>query len=212
MNIFIIDKRPHECAKALCDLRLNKMILETAQLLCTAYRHWFPDRVEEYSEVIYKVTHENHPCSVWLRKDIGNYIWLLEYFECLYLEKVMRTNKPHLSYTKLRTMFYSDEIVNAINELDYATINFDFNCSGIYPSTGDVFDDYKLCLIQKWLQDNREPKLTLRGYPNFVTTDIPKERECFVPRMPGFAYDLYMREQLTNDPIWLKHYPEKQYA
>ena len=74
MNIFLVDKNPVVCAQALCDLRLNKMIFETAQLLCTAYRHWHdPEDVEAYKDTIYKVTHENHPCSIWIRKSIGNY-------------------------------------------------------------------------------------------------------------------------------------------
>ena len=38
MNIFILDKDIEKCAQYHCDKHLIKMILESAQLLCTA--HW----------------------------------------------------------------------------------------------------------------------------------------------------------------------------
>jgi len=63
MNIFVVSPDTMECAKALDDLRLNKMIIETAQLLSTAMR------VQGYTgNDIYKSTHVNHPCAVWARR------------------------------------------------------------------------------------------------------------------------------------------------
>lgn len=51
------------------------MILEYCQLLSTA---WFMLNEEESiiyvsQEKIYKPTHKNHPCSVWVRNHINNY-------------------------------------------------------------------------------------------------------------------------------------------
>ena len=67
MNIFVISQNPDECAQALDDLRLNKMILETAQLLSTAIRfHGYT------GNLAYKATHINHPCSIWARTSRGN--------------------------------------------------------------------------------------------------------------------------------------------
>ena len=60
MNIFITSFDSKEAASHLDDLRLNKMILETAQLLSSAYRHLFGD-----NELLYKDTHFNHPCAIW---------------------------------------------------------------------------------------------------------------------------------------------------
>ena len=45
------------------------MILESAQLLCGA--HWSTG-----GQAPYKLSHKNHPCSIWVRKDINNYNWL----------------------------------------------------------------------------------------------------------------------------------------
>lgn len=85
MNIFLTSFNPKEAASHLDDLRLNKMILETAQLLSSAYRHLFGD-----DELLYKDTHLNHPCSIWARKNIDSYSWLVEYFDALAKEKIKR--------------------------------------------------------------------------------------------------------------------------
>ena len=69
MNIFILDTNPKIAAQYHVDKHVVKMVVETAQLLCSA--HWFNG-----SEAQYKLTHKNHPCSVWTRECIENYNWL----------------------------------------------------------------------------------------------------------------------------------------
>ena len=58
MNIFILDKDPKTAAEYHCDKHVLKMILETAQMLCTA--HW-----ETGGQAPYRATHKNHPCTKW---------------------------------------------------------------------------------------------------------------------------------------------------
>lgn len=70
MNIFILDKDPESAARMLCDKHLIKMILESAQLLCSPY---------EPGAAPYKRTHYNHPCSKWIRESRKNYKWLLKH-------------------------------------------------------------------------------------------------------------------------------------
>lgn len=53
----------------LCDLHLNKMLVEHTQVLSTVQRHYGYD-------VGYKPTHINHPVCVWARLSIRNYYWL----------------------------------------------------------------------------------------------------------------------------------------
>jgi len=64
------------------------MILETAQLLCSS--HWVSGGIAPY-----KLTHKNHPCSVWVRKDLKNYIWLCDLGKELCLEYTFRYGKIH---------------------------------------------------------------------------------------------------------------------
>ena len=53
MNIFVLSECPIEAAQMQCDKHVVKMIVETAQMLCTV------------GTGPYKRTHASHPCTVW---------------------------------------------------------------------------------------------------------------------------------------------------
>lgn len=76
------------------------MILESAQLLCTA--HHILDNVSDDS--FYKATHKNHPCAVWVRKTHTNYEFLYDLFMAYCREYSYRYNKIHLCETKFRKL------------------------------------------------------------------------------------------------------------
>lgn len=67
MNIFALDESPMRAARYHGDRHVIKMILETAQMMCSV----FPE-----GEAPYRRTHFNHPCSVWSRYSYANYEWL----------------------------------------------------------------------------------------------------------------------------------------
>jgi len=90
MNIFYLDRDPSTCAKMHCDKHVVKMILETAQLLCTT--HWLTG-----SEAHYRATHKNHPSTVWVRQSIYNYRWLCKLGVELCYEYTARYGKTHKS-------------------------------------------------------------------------------------------------------------------
>jgi hypothetical protein len=92
MNIFLLDFNPRKAAEYHCDKHVVKMILETAQLLYTA--HWMlnPEVLPAES---YKKTHVNHPCAIWVRESLSNYIWLAELGKCLCAEYTHRYHKLH---------------------------------------------------------------------------------------------------------------------
>ncbi len=73
MNIFFLSLSPIEAARLHCDKHVVKMILETAQLLYSS--HWILNP-EGLNEGAYKLAHKNHPCSVWVRTSLTNYMWL----------------------------------------------------------------------------------------------------------------------------------------
>jgi len=100
MNIFFLDETPFDAAISLHDVHCVKMILESAQLLCNAHHYTssaFPDfnRFVHYRATPFKVTHINHPCSIWARATIANYSWLSEYLLCLCGEFQYRRGKHH---------------------------------------------------------------------------------------------------------------------
>jgi hypothetical protein len=93
MNIFFLDKDVRKCAQYHCDKHVVKMILETAQLLCGAHHV----TSEDNEHVPYKLSHKNHPCSIWVRESLSNYLLLCELGLELCAEYSYRYSKRHKS-------------------------------------------------------------------------------------------------------------------
>ena len=96
MNIFYLSEDPNEAAKYMYNKHVVKMILESAQLLCTA--HIISDG--ETADVPYKATHKNHPSAIWARESVSNYIWLYDHMIALGNEYTRRYGKKHLTILK----------------------------------------------------------------------------------------------------------------
>lgn len=95
MNIFVLDKDPAIAASMHCDQHLHKMILESAQMLSTVARYYCaPDT--NFSD-LYKPTHENHPCNVWLREASINVEWLVRFAVCLDMVRTGLGSQSHKS-------------------------------------------------------------------------------------------------------------------
>lgn len=92
MNIFVLDEDPELAASYLNDKHVVKMALESAQLLSSVHR------IYDNNELVYKNTHINHPCSVWVRKSKSNYNWLYNHFKAICTEYTERYHKIHKSY------------------------------------------------------------------------------------------------------------------
>lgn len=100
MNIFYLDPSPEISAKMMSNKHIVKMILESAQMLCTA--HNLLDGVTSINDVVlYKPTHKNHPSSIWTRSNIFHYQWLYSHFESLHNEYINRYNKNHKTFITL---------------------------------------------------------------------------------------------------------------
>ena len=93
MNIFILDYDMIKSAQYMCDKHIVKMMTEHNQMLSTAHRFYNGKKeivtennrkktiykLEKYDDIVYKSSHLNHPCNIWLRKSISNYMWLYKY-------------------------------------------------------------------------------------------------------------------------------------
>jgi len=93
MNIFVLDRDVRKCAEYHNDKHVVKMILESAQLLCGVH-HMVEQNTDE---VPYRLSHKNHPCSIWARENISNYLWLCELGLELCKEYSYRYGKRHKS-------------------------------------------------------------------------------------------------------------------
>lgn len=103
LNIFFLDYDPKLAAKYHCDQHVNKMILESAQMLSIAHHHRPSDISSELPLYKYSKTWVNHPCSKWVRLTRGNYDWLCEL--CFHLNEECKERygheRDHLSYSKI---------------------------------------------------------------------------------------------------------------
>lgn len=87
MNIFYLDENPSLAAQYHCDSHVVKMILESAQMLCTAVNVLAGEQITPY-----KSTHVNHPCSVWVREGYMNWSYVYNLMRCLEWEWQFRYN------------------------------------------------------------------------------------------------------------------------
>ena len=101
MNIFYLDEDVSKAAQYHNDKHCVKMILEYAQLMCTAHRELDGPNVDEH---LYKSTHKNHPSAKWVRENAYNYWWLYQLWIKLCDEYTHRYGKTHLTDTKLRKL------------------------------------------------------------------------------------------------------------
>tara|TARA_R110002012_G_scaffold319224_1_gene539113 strand:- start:580 stop:1140 length:561 start_codon:yes stop_codon:yes gene_type:complete len=97
MNIFRLHDDPEIAAQMHCDKHVVKMILETAQMLSTAWRMTENDSKYANEHGMYKSAHKNHPSTVWVRHGILNYVWTNRLFEHLCKEYTHRYGKHHAS-------------------------------------------------------------------------------------------------------------------
>ena len=89
MNIFVVDKDPKVAATMLCDKHVVKMIVETAQMLCTAAN------ALGHQDTPYRPTHKKHPCTLWTAESKANWDWLIEHGLEMCAEYTRRYGRRH---------------------------------------------------------------------------------------------------------------------
>lgn len=102
MNIFFVHRRSDKCARFYVNAHVVKMILETCQLLCTAWH--VTDPSHELFSPQYKAINKNHPCAVWARESRAHYIWLCTLCQHLCKEYTHRYGKVHKSEAVLKAL------------------------------------------------------------------------------------------------------------
>lgn len=101
MNIFYLHSDPVKAAEQHYNKHVVKMVLEAAQLLCTAHH------IEGDGNVPYKKTHMNHPSAVWVRFSVANYMWCYNYMLALGDEYTKRYGRNHLTIEKCKEILAS---------------------------------------------------------------------------------------------------------
>ncbi len=146
MNIFVTHHDPVVCAEYLDDKRVCKMIVESTQMLSAA-------RLYYGLTAPYKMTHANHPCTVWVRTNKSNYRWLLTHLTALLHEYEKRYSRVHKckQYLPLLCMIEGQDS----SLPDGARTQF-VNCTP-YKAL-DTIEAYRITLCEKWLNDKYPPR------------------------------------------------------
>jgi len=117
MNIFVLHDSPLTSAHHMCDKHIVKMPVETAQMLSTIHRMLDGTEYVDYSKTgrrikrwthpydedmpdgkfLYHATMMNHPCTIWARETLGNYMWLVSHGLELCREYTRRYDRRHAS-------------------------------------------------------------------------------------------------------------------
>ena len=99
MNIFYVHRNPVVAAQMMCDKHVVKMVIETAQMLCTA--HTF-SKIRARKMGLYLPAHVMHPSTKWVRSSREHYEWTYAHFVALCDEYTHRYDKVHMTDKKLR--------------------------------------------------------------------------------------------------------------
>lgn len=106
MNIFALDDDPAIAARYHVDKHVVNMPRESCQMLSTAVRlsrsasdiAEFESRTGLY---LHKIAFPNHPCTIWARESMENWLWLQELALCLLDEHRFRYGLERTAYRAL---------------------------------------------------------------------------------------------------------------
>jgi hypothetical protein len=162
MNIFMTSECPIESANNLDSKRVNKMLLESCQMLSTAVN-------ECGGKAPYKSTHKNHPSNVWVRQSKKNYSWLWIHAEQLahiYKKETGKTHKCEAILLELtEPNHYSFIPDGEITELPNCAANTTKGVS--FKHLPDVTEAYRQYLCVRWDNDIIKPVWKNRPIPSF---------------------------------------------
>ena len=168
MNIFLLDWNPRKAAEWHCDKHVVKMILETAQMLYAA--HWIlnPENVPESA---YKLAHKNHPCTIWVRKSLANYLWLASLGWWLCKEYQFRYGewKEHKTQAHILWLLNNPPVA-----IPYRGIMVPAQAMPEKFKNLNPIEAYRIFYRESKLNDRGIVAYTKRDWPNFLKMNTPE--------------------------------------
>jgi hypothetical protein len=157
MNIHFFNSDPVINATYLDDVRVRKMIVENLQMMSAAlHRHNLDDQFKPVAKSgkPYRISHQNHPSTIWSGNSRQNLLWLCDYTEALYMR-----------YKRSGGQAFTDVPTNLQNVRRGATQLPDVgltpfvNCAASeslglnFKHLDDVHEAYKLYMFGRWSRD-----------------------------------------------------------
>lgn len=196
MNIFYIDVSPIESARLLDDLRVNKMIIESAALLANAiaYHGGSPSDlpIAKSTGKPFKTTAwQNHPCCIWVKQSSGNYYWLMLHLEALIDELKHRKGTVHSMTSNLKTLW------DGLQFIPPGPMTPPANCTP-YKQISDSIKAYRITMAYKWEHDGKAPKWTNRGQPSWYTSRLVSEAQSTPGEMAWTGLRKPLKKRVKN--------------
>ncbi len=157
MNIFATYDCPVKSALVLDDLRLNKMILESTQMLSTVVH-------ELGVNGFYKPAYRKHPCTIWAKTSKENYLWLATHALAMCMIFEDTRNKIHGCEPLLLRLKALAHRVNSSYRTEFEDCT---NLKHMYQIP--VTERYRLYLCNKWDNDLNKPTWYKSKKPEFYT-------------------------------------------
>ena len=148
MNIFVLHEDPKVAAQMHCERHILKMIIEHTQMMAATYYHTiginrkkeilenqekvsslfsgFPRKDENGNDNPYKISHVNHPCTVWTRASLSNFNWLLDCTKALCEEFTYRYKGIHSVESIVDWMYQNPPQIEDIGLTPFAQAIPDF--------------------------------------------------------------------------------------
>ena len=162
MNIFFLSLNPKEAARLHCDKHVVKMILESTQLLYSS--HWMlsPNNLPENA---YKLAHKNHPCAIWVRTSLCNYMWLCALAWWLCKEYQYRYGETKMHKSEQHIVWLMNNPPRNIPVIPFT--NPALAMPDIYKQD-DVVTSYRTYYIESKMKQRNIVKYTKREWPKFL--------------------------------------------
>ena len=205
MNIFALSECPRESAQEMLDKHVVKMPTETCQMLHTniLYMRFISECRYEPSLAELKIYHKminsrlmkpamlNHPSTIWARKSLDNFNWLLAHGKALCEEFTFRYGKRHGSYDRILDVVDYGKLLRShdftYKELTPVTIAMDdhYRLSPQENTWNFVIESYRHYYLQgkwkfaTWKNGRAPPWWPADHYKNMRNSEIKKSNEIF---------------------------------
>lgn len=202
MNIFYLSYDPHTSARMMCDEHVRKMIVESAQLLSTA--HHVLDGADVRSG-LYKPTHVNHPCAVWVRSSRLSYRWLYDHFVSLLYVYENGTGRKHKTSELLKPLKFYPRNLKSQRGIEPPRCMPDFCKLDRVPDSYQMYYKHKSSKMRMTWKYNNEPHFMdtpMSQYIGIQVRHLPYMRHLISPpKRSRFFGETYVLEELIEEKI-----------
>lgn len=158
MNIFATDANPIICAYELDDIRVNKMITETCQMLSTVCHKY-----NISNSNLMAVAYPKHGCTIWAGHSRQNFTWLVEHLKGL-LEVFDLFGNRYMHQRARELLSFFQSIQEQIPDNGF-TEWYNATPFKLETCVWTIHERYMEYMCDKWKQDKRKPTWTNREIP-----------------------------------------------